>query len=108
MCLSCGCGLPDEDWGDSRNITTQTIKDAAKTKEGAGYSADEIIKEIDYGWKHLVPSVDKKFRVSDKLHTIGHNIRVAMKSGMSKIESYKLATHKPDKTGIKEYINKRS
>lgn len=108
MCLSCGCGLPDEDWGDKRNITTQTIKDAAKTKEGAGYTTDEIIKEINFGWKHLVSLPDKKFSIADKVHTIGHNIRVAMKAGMSKMEAYRLAMGKPDKSGIKDYISKRS
>jgi hypothetical protein len=25
MCLSCGCGKPNEDYGDSRNITLEDL-----------------------------------------------------------------------------------
>ena len=30
MCLSCGCGKPDDDHGDSRNITMSDLKRAAE------------------------------------------------------------------------------
>lgn len=33
MCYTCGCKLPNEDHGDSRNIVEQAFLDAGKTKE---------------------------------------------------------------------------
>lgn len=30
MCLSCGCGKPNEDYGDSRNITLEDLDKAAQ------------------------------------------------------------------------------
>ncbi len=29
MCISCGCGVPDEKHGDDRNITLSELKEAA-------------------------------------------------------------------------------
>lgn len=29
MCLNCGCGMPDEDHGNPKNITTKTLQEAA-------------------------------------------------------------------------------
>jgi hypothetical protein len=33
MCLSCGCGEPDADHGDSRNITMEDLRKAAEAAE---------------------------------------------------------------------------
>ena len=38
MCYNCGCGLPDDDLGNPKNITNRTFDEAAKA---AGQSADE-------------------------------------------------------------------
>ena len=43
MCLSCGCGKPDDDHGDSRNITSSDLDRAA---EAAGTSRDKIVQNI--------------------------------------------------------------
>ena len=44
MCLSCGCGIPDEDHGDQRNITMANIEDAA---DAAGLTVDEVLDNIE-------------------------------------------------------------
>ena len=33
MCLSCGCGEPDDNHGDPRHITTQMMEEAAAAAE---------------------------------------------------------------------------
>lgn len=33
MCLSCGCGEPEADHGDGRNITLEVLKKAAEAAE---------------------------------------------------------------------------
>ncbi len=33
MCLSCGCGEPDDNHGDSRHITTEMLEAAAEAAE---------------------------------------------------------------------------
>ncbi len=33
MCLTCGCGIPDDDHGDSRHITMSELKAAAAAAE---------------------------------------------------------------------------
>ncbi len=38
MCYTCGCGRPDDNMGDPRNITNKTFEEAAKA---AGETADE-------------------------------------------------------------------
>jgi hypothetical protein len=43
MCLSCGCGVPNDDHGDQRNITQQRLDEAA---EAAGISATEAADNI--------------------------------------------------------------
>ncbi|HZS78440.1 MAG TPA: hypothetical protein VFA41_17645 [Ktedonobacteraceae bacterium] len=43
MCLSCGCGEPDNDHGDSRNITLKDIDAAA---EAAGTTRDRVLQNI--------------------------------------------------------------
>ena len=46
MCLSCGCGRPDDDHGDSRNITMGDLKRAA---EAAGTTPDKVAQNIMSG-----------------------------------------------------------
>jgi hypothetical protein len=43
MCLSCGCGEPNERHGDDRNITQEDIDQAA---EAAKISPAEVIRNI--------------------------------------------------------------
>ena len=46
MCLSCGCGQPNDDHGDSRNITLNDIDQAAKA---AGTTRDKVLQNITGG-----------------------------------------------------------
>lgn len=46
MCLSCGCGEPNERHGDDRNITQDDIDAAAAAAE---ISAAEVITNISSG-----------------------------------------------------------
>lgn len=46
MCISCGCGSPNDDHGDSRNITLQDIDQAAVA---AGTTRDRILQNITRG-----------------------------------------------------------
>jgi hypothetical protein len=46
MCLSCGCGKPNDDHGDSRNITMDDFNQAA---EAAGTTRDKVIQNIMNG-----------------------------------------------------------
>jgi len=43
MCVSCGCGAPNENHGDRRNITMQQIEEAA---QAANISAEEVGENI--------------------------------------------------------------
>ena len=43
MCASCGCGRPNDDHGDSRNITLQDIDQAA---QAAGTSRERVVEKI--------------------------------------------------------------
>jgi hypothetical protein len=49
MCISCGCGEPAEDHGDTRHITTQTIQDAASA---AGISEEKV-------WENMMQEAKK-------------------------------------------------
>ena len=33
MCYNCGCGKPDDDMGDPKNITDKTFEEAAKASK---------------------------------------------------------------------------
>jgi hypothetical protein len=46
MCLSCGCGEPNESHGDPRNITMQKLEEAA---EAANISTQETAQNIVEG-----------------------------------------------------------
>ena len=43
MCVSCGCGHPDDDHGDSRNITLNMLNQAAIA---AGTTRDKMLQNI--------------------------------------------------------------
>lgn len=43
MCTSCGCGIPDDDRGDERNITLEDLEDAA---DAAGITVEEVVDNI--------------------------------------------------------------
>jgi hypothetical protein len=43
MCLSCGCGNPNEDYGDSRHIT---MKDLDQAAQAAGITRDQVVQNI--------------------------------------------------------------
>ncbi len=49
MCVSCGCGEPNADHGDKRNITMKDVQAAA---DAAGISASQVANNI----KHEVPA----------------------------------------------------
>ena len=46
MCLSCGCGKPNDDHGDARNLTMQDIDQAA---EAAGTTRARVFQNIMQG-----------------------------------------------------------
>lgn len=46
MCISCGCGNPDDDHGDARNIT---LKDVDQAAEAAGTTRHRVLQNIMSG-----------------------------------------------------------
>lgn len=50
MCYTCGCGRPDDNMGDSRNITNKTFEEAAKaageTPDEAKQNALKLLKKV--------------------------------------------------------------
>lgn len=44
MCLTCGCGDPNDSQGDNRHITMDDMKKAA---EAAEISVDEAVKNLN-------------------------------------------------------------
>lgn len=46
MCLSCGCGSANDDHGDKRHITMNSLQQAA---EAAKLSVDEVCENIEAG-----------------------------------------------------------
>ncbi len=46
MCLSCGCGQPNEDHGNAANITMADLRDAATA---AGLSPEDAARNIQDG-----------------------------------------------------------
>ena len=43
MCLSCGCGNPNKDYGDNRHIT---MKDVDQAAQAAGVTRDQAVQNI--------------------------------------------------------------
>jgi hypothetical protein len=62
MCLSCGCGKPDDNHGDVRNITQQDInqrdislQDLDAAAEAAGTTREKVIENINSGTQSNLP-----------------------------------------------------
>jgi hypothetical protein len=53
MCISCGCGRPDDNHGDQRNITLQDIDAAA---EAAGTTREKVLQNISSGGQRYMSS----------------------------------------------------
>ncbi len=49
MCLSCGCDSPNDDHGDSKNITMQSLEAAAAA--GDVESTAAVVKNIQTGFE---------------------------------------------------------
>lgn len=51
MCYNCGCGMPDDDHGDARNITNATFESAAEavdqSAEEARQNTDELLHQVN-------------------------------------------------------------
>lgn len=43
MCYNCGCGMPDDNMGDEKNITNKTFEEAAKA---SGQTVEQAKKEV--------------------------------------------------------------
>lgn len=43
MCLSCGCGKPNEDYGDSRHFTLKDLNQAAQAAET---TPEQVVQNI--------------------------------------------------------------
>lgn len=46
MCYNCGCGSPDDDHGNPKNITNKTFKEAAKASEQTIHDAKTKTKTL--------------------------------------------------------------
>ena len=50
MCYNCGCGMPDDDHGDPRNITNKTFEEAGEANDMPGEQAKinthDLLQEI--------------------------------------------------------------
>jgi hypothetical protein len=62
MCLSCGCGKPDDNHGDVRNITQKDInqrnislRDLDAAAEAAGTTREKVIENINNGTQSSLP-----------------------------------------------------
>jgi hypothetical protein len=62
MCLSCGCGKPDDNHGDVRNITQQdvnqrdiSLQDIDAAAEAAGTTREKVIENINSGTQNNLP-----------------------------------------------------
>lgn len=63
MCYNCGCGMPNNDMGNPKNITNKTFEEAAKASEqsvnDAKKNAHELLEKVlaskrqskDKNWK---------------------------------------------------------
>ena len=56
MCLSCGCGKPNDDHGDARNITLNALNQAA---EAAGTTRDRVLQNITSGMQSGSPTSEQ-------------------------------------------------
>lgn len=46
MCYNCGCGKPDDDHGNPKNITNKTFDEAAKASEMKTADAKNNTKDL--------------------------------------------------------------
>ena len=46
MCYNCGCGKPDDDMGDPKNITDKTFEEAAKASKQSPKEAKRKTLEL--------------------------------------------------------------
>ena len=63
MCVSCGCGKPDDDHGDSRNITLEDLDRAA---EAAGTTRAKVLQNIMGGAGEANPGQSSASSTSGK------------------------------------------
>ncbi len=50
MCLSCGCGEPDDNHGDNRHITLEELQAAAEAAEiSVNEAANNIVASLQAG-----------------------------------------------------------
>jgi len=46
MCYNCGCGMPNNDMGDPKNITNKTFEEAAKASNQSPQDARKNAREL--------------------------------------------------------------
>lgn len=46
MCYNCGCGMPDDDMGNPKNITDKTFEEAAKASNQSMEEAKKNTLEL--------------------------------------------------------------
>lgn len=46
MCYNCGCGMPDDDMGNTKNITNKTFDEAAKASNQSAQDAKKNTLEL--------------------------------------------------------------
>ncbi len=46
MCYNCGCGMPDDDHGNPKNITSKTFEEAAKVTSMKPDDAKRFTKQL--------------------------------------------------------------
>ncbi|MFL5662237.1 MAG: hypothetical protein ACJ8BW_12935 [Ktedonobacteraceae bacterium] len=61
MCISCGCGKPNDDHGDARNITMQDVDQAA---EAAGTTRAKVLENIMQGSQQTSTSNEQAQQVA--------------------------------------------
>lgn len=62
MCLNCGCKMPNDDMGDSNNITVDDIKKSVQTDAAKGMTADQALQELVSTWNQKASDEDKNFK----------------------------------------------
>lgn len=53
MCMSCGCGSPNDKHGDNRNITLDELDQAA---QAAGIGVGQAVQNMVNGWQQMSSS----------------------------------------------------
>lgn len=46
MCYNCGCGMPNNDMGNPKNLTTKTFQDAARAMKQGNEEALKNTREL--------------------------------------------------------------